>query len=184
MSVDIKSDLTFYLSIVATALGVILGLLRIRDYTRGGLKVEPILVTPVDPANLNVVFRIRNRDRSTSLGRAYHQWGPKSRFFYRLFTDLSHQELIELRECNASAVYQMMVPRAKSELESMGTLVKLPLLIIAGDTKYFQAFLNKEDPEDKHHLVLFTTHKTYTKRLSSKLFEKGSNFAIDRVLFE
>jgi hypothetical protein len=183
MSIDFKSDLSFYLSIVATAISVILGLLKIRDQTRGGLKVEPILVTPVDPNNLNVVFRIRNRDRSTSLRRAYHEWGPKSRFFYRLFTDISHQEL-ELRECNALAVYQMMAPRTKSELESMGTPVKLPLLIIAGDTKYFQAFLNKEDPEDKHHLVLFTTHKTYVKRLSSKLFEKGSKYIIDHVLFE
>jgi hypothetical protein len=183
LSVDINSDLTFYLSIVATAVSMILGLLRIRDYTRGGLKVEPILVTPVDPNNLNVVFRIGNRDRSTSFRRAYHEWGPRSRFFYRLFVDLSHQEL-ELRECNASAVYQMMAPRTKSELESIGTLVKLPLLIIAGDTKYFQAFLNKEDPEEKHHLVLFTTHKTYAKRLSSKLFEKGSKYAIDHVLFE
>jgi len=183
LSVDIKSDLTFYLSIVATALGVILGLLRIRDYTRGGLKVEPILVTPVDPANLNMVFRIRNRDRSTSFRRAYHEWGPKSRFLYRFFGTLSHQEL-ELRECNALAVYEMMAPRTKSELESMGTPVKLPLLIIAGDTKYFQAFLNKEDPEEKHHLVIFTTHKTYTKRLYSKLFEKGSKYIIDHVLFE
>ena len=108
----------------------------------------------------------------------YHEWGPWSRFFYRKLGSYSHDEL-ELRECDAAAFYDMtMPPHTKSELESMGTPIKLPILIIAGDTKYFHTFLGKENPKEKHHLVLFTTHKTYSKRLWSKLFSEGCKYVI------
>jgi len=69
-------------------------------------------------------------------------------------------------------------------LESMGTPVKLPVLIPADDTKYFHTFLQKKDPGDKHHLLLFTTHKRYVKSLWSKLFEKGFKYEIHPVFAE
>jgi hypothetical protein len=163
----------------------ILGLLSIWDRFRGGVKVELFQATSVEPDNLHVVFRIRNTDdRSTSLRRAYHEWGPWSRFLYRLLTNFTHQEL-ELRECDATAVYDMMMdPQSKSQLESVGAPVKLPLPILAGETKNFHTFLQKQDPEDRHHLVLFTTHKTYAKRLWSKLFEEGYKYVIAGVFTE
>jgi hypothetical protein len=44
--------------------------------------------------------------------------------------------------------------------------------------------LQKKDPEDKHHLVLFTTHEKYVKRLPSELFEKGFRYEIHGVFAE
>lgn len=66
----------------------------------------------------------------------------------------------------------------------MGAPVKLPLPILAGDTKNFHTFLQKKDPRDKHHLVLFTTHKRYIKNLWSKLFEKGFKYEINPIFAE
>jgi hypothetical protein len=184
LSADFKNDLAFYLSIAATTLSVILGLLRVRDYVRGGVKVELFQATPVDQDNLHVVFWIRNQDDTpTSLRRAYHEWGARSRSFYRRSFTFHHQEL-ELRECDASSVYDMMKPHTKSQLESMGISVKLPLLIPAGDTKNFHTFLQKKDPRDKHHLVFSTTRKRFVKNLWSKLFEKGFKYEIHGVFAE
>lgn len=184
MSLGLKSDLAFYLSIAATALSVILGLLRIREYARGGVKVELFQASPVDPASLHVIFRIRNQDDTpTSFRRAYHEWGAWSRFFYRWSGTLHHQEL-GLRECDASTVYDMMRLHTKTQLESMGVPVKLPLPILAGDTRNFHTFLQKKDPRDKHHLVLFTTHKKYVMNLFSKLFEEGFKYEIPGVFAE
>lgn len=184
VSVDLKGELAFYLSIFATVLGVILGLLRIWDRVAGGVKVELFQAIPVDPTNLHVIFRIRNQENSpTSFRRAYHEWGRGSRFLYRKFMTLSHQEL-DLRECDASTVYAMTMPHTKTQLESMGAPVKLPLLILAGGTRNFHTFLQKKDSEDKHHLVILTTHKTYVTNLSSKLFEKGFKYVIHGVFAE
>jgi len=185
MSVDLKSDVALYLSIFATVVSVILGLLRIWDRVTGGVKVELIRAISVDQDYLHVVFSIRNQDdRSTSLRRAYHEWGPWARFLYRLFESFGHQEL-ELRECDATAVYDMMMgPHNKSQLESMGTPVKLPLPILAGGTRNFHTFLLKKEPRYKHHLVFYTTSKRFVKSLWSKLFEKGFKYEIHGVFAE
>jgi len=114
LSADFRTDLAFYLSIAATTLSVILGLLRVRDYARHGVKVELFQATPVNEDNLHVAFRIRNQDDTpTSFRRAYHEWGARSRFIYRRAFTFYHQEL-ELGEFNASSVYDMMryTPRA------------------------------------------------------------------------
>lgn len=83
-----------------------------------------------------------------------------------------------LRECDTLALYNMLGGRTKTELESMGTPVTLPLRILGGDAKNFHTFLQSGDPEDKHDLVIHTTHKTYVKKLHSELFQKGSRAVI------
>ena len=116
-------------------------------------------------------------DKPTSLRRAYHESGAWGRFLYRLIGTFFHEELM-LRECDTLALYNMLGGRTKTELESMGTPVTLPLRILGGDAKNFHTFLQSGDPEDKHDLVIHTTHKTYVKKLHSELFQKGSRAVI------
>ncbi len=164
---------------LASFLTIIYVWLQIRDrLSRHRVSFELLQALPVDSDNVHVVFRVRKKgEGATSLTRAYHEYGPWGRFFYRLFRDYSHQELV-LKEVDASTLYDIFRLRSKKELELMGNPVTLPLGMEEGNTRFFHTLLERSEPDAKHHLVLLTTHRVYVKRLSSEFFREGSRAAI------
>ena len=173
------SSVVLWMGALASFLTIIYMALRIREHlSRQRVSFELLQAVPVDSDNLHVVFRVRKKGAgATSLTRVYHESGAWGRFFYRLFQDYSHQELV-LKEVDASALYDIFMLRSKRELELMGNPVTLPLGIEEGDTRHFHTFLNRRDPDVKHHLVLLTTHRMYVKKLSSEFFREDSRAAI------
>ncbi len=166
---------TSLITLVVTAVAIVAGVLtalytalQIREYR--ALKVQLLNAVRTDLGNLGLTFRIRNgRQRSTSIAEANHEWGLWSRFFYRLFGTLGHQEPT-LRELNSSEVYDAQFIHSQKQLESAGKAVTLPLKLDAGETKNFHVILDRSDPDQRHHLVISTTDRKFVKRLNPALF--------------